>query len=147
MSQRDHNFSAAIYVATGAGLMLVGLILVLVLPFPIFPHSLGWTAVLASFVGIPVLDRWAHRSRIAEAIRAAGGTVIRIKREPFWRQPRTAWRLRKVGMARRIKYRVEYEDLLRVRRESFCLSGWFHGVEWIADGPEDGLSGKSPHVS
>jgi hypothetical protein len=132
MSDRDPNLSAAIYVSLVVGLMAICLVLILASPSHFVIHrTWAWLVLLALFFGIPILDRVAHRSRIKEAVRVAAGNVISITREPFWRQPAAAWQPRKLWMARQIKYRVVYEDLFGVRQDIFCLSGWFHGVQWL----------------
>lgn len=135
MSRRDPNLSAAIYATVLAGLTLGSLVLALLLPGTILSSRWLPLATIGAMllIGYPMLDRAAHRSRIRESIGELGGVALRIKRLPFWRQPACAWTPWNLGMARRIVYEVEYEDLFGVRHRARCRSGWFHGVEWLED--------------
>jgi hypothetical protein len=136
MSERDPDLSAAVYVAIISGLMLLCLIGALVLPASISLNKyLGYAALVGLFVGIPVLDRMAHRSRIEKAIEELGGSVVRIKRLPFWRQSHI-WS-RRLPIARRIKHEVDYADAGWQMHRAVCFSGWFHGVEWLEDVVEE----------
>ena len=140
MNQRDPDLSAAVYVALSGGVMLLCLVGALLLPVS---YSIPrWLRVglgvgtLTLIVGSPFFDRFAHRSRIRDAVRELGGTLVRIRRLPFWRQE-PDWVL---PIACRTKHRVDYMDLTGVTHRALCRSGWFHGVEWLEDNvcnPED----------
>jgi hypothetical protein len=134
MSDRE-NLGAGIYAALTALLVMVCLVGALVLPPSFF--SAKWFAILALvgfFLGIPVLVRLAHRSRIREAVGKIGGTVIRIKRLPFWKQPFAT----KYAFFLGVQYAVEYIDLLGATHQALCNSGYFQGVEWLADSVVEG---------
>jgi hypothetical protein len=110
--------------------VLICLIGAFVLPPSFFAAK--WFAVFALvgfFIGIPVLLCFAHRSRIREAVGKTGGTVTRIKRLPFWQQPFTT----KYGFFLGVRFTVEYVDLLGTTHQALCNSGFFQGVEWLAD--------------
>src|SRR5213593_3824778 len=121
MSRRDPDLAAGVYVALISGTMLLSLIGALVLPGSIsFLRWLGLFALLGIFLGAPVLDRLAHRSRIRDAVQEMGGKVIRIRRLPFWRQDDPGWFL---PIARRIKCRVDYTDAAGSLHRALCRSG------------------------
>jgi len=127
--------AAGVYVALISGTVLLCLIGALVLPGSIsFIRWLGLFGMIGIFLGAPVLDRLAHRSRIRDAVREIVGNVIRIRRLPFWRQDDPGWLL---PIARRIKYRVDYRDAEGSLHRALCRSGWFHGVEWLEDAAVD----------
>jgi len=127
--------AAGVYVALVSGTVLLCLIGALVLPGSIpFIRWLGLFALFGMFLGAPVLDRLAHRSRIREAVREIGGSVTRIRRLPFWRQNEPGWFL---PISRRVKYRVDYRDAAGSLHHALCRSGWFHGVEWLSDSAVD----------
>src|SRR5437899_1193179 len=86
MSDRE-NLGAGIYAGLSAFLVLLCLIGAFVLPRSILDSKwLGIPALAVFLLGIPILLRIAHRSRIRDAVAKAGGTVLRIKRLPFWQQ-------------------------------------------------------------
>ena len=134
MSDRE-NLGAGIYAALSALLVLMCLIGALVLPPSLFAAQ--WFGVLALagfFIGIPVLLRLAHRSRIREAVDKIGGTVIRIKKLPFWQQPFA----NKYAFFLGARFTVEYVDFMGTTHQALCNSGFFQGVEWLADAVVDG---------
>ncbi len=133
MSDRE-NLGTGIYAALSALLVLLCLIGAFALP-PSWVAS-KWLAVLglAGFlIGMPVLLRLAHRSRIREAVGKLGGTVIRIKKLPFWKQPYT-----KYTFFLGIRFAVEYVDVLGATHRALCNSGFFQGVEWLEDAVVEG---------
>ncbi len=133
MSDRE-KLGAGIYAGLSAFLVLICLIGAFLLP-PSFLAA-KWPAVLAAtgfFIGIPVLLRLAHRSRIREAVGKIGGTVIRIKKLPFWQQPYT-----RHAFFRGVRFTVEYIDLLGTNHRALCNSGFFQGVEWLEDAVIEG---------
>ena len=95
---------------------------------------LGGSALVGLLIGIPVLLRLAHRSRIRDAVGTMGGTVVRINQLPFWRQPITG----KYAFFLGVRYAVEYVDLLGATHRAQCNSGFFQGVEWLEDAVVDG---------
>lgn len=127
MSQRE-NLGAGIYAALSALVILVCLIGALVLPPSLFTSKWpGVVALVGFFIGIPVLQRLAHRSRIREAVRTMGGTVVRIRQLPFWHQ------LSKYAFFLGVRFEVEYVDLLGFTHRARCNSGFFQGVVWLED--------------
>jgi hypothetical protein len=48
--------------------------------------GLEWSHLILFVFGIPILLRVAERSRIREAVRQMLGTVITLRRKPFWQQ-------------------------------------------------------------
>ncbi len=132
MSERE-NLGAGIYAALSAFVVLICLIGAFVLPSSWFTGRwLGLMPLIGFFIGIPVLLRVAHRSRIREAVEKLGGTVVRIRRVPFWRQPYT-----KYAFFLGIRYHVDYVDLLGSMHRALCNSGFFQGVEWLDDAVVD----------
>ena len=128
MSERE-NLGAGIYATLSVLVVLFCLIGALVLPPSLFTGKWpGLLALFGLFVGVPVLLRFAHRSRIRDAVADLGGTVLRLKKLPFWKQPHTRY-----AFFLGTRYRVEYVDLLGTRHEALCNSGFFQGVEWLED--------------
>jgi hypothetical protein len=128
MTQRNPDLAAGVYVALSAGVVLLCLVGALVLPASLSLNKwLGVVALAGALVGAPMLDRLAHRSRIREAVRELGGTVVHIRRLPFWQQP-SNWYL--PGW---IKHRVDYADRWGLTHHAHCRSCWFHAVEWLKD--------------
>ena len=134
MSERE-NLGAGIYAALSAFVVLACLIGAFVLPPSLVNGKwLGVVALVGFFVGIPVLLRLAHHSRIRDAVERLGGTVLCIKKLPFWDQPYTRY-----SFFLGIRYRVEYVDLMGTTHWALCKSGFFQGVEWLEDSVVDGL--------
>jgi hypothetical protein len=135
MSQRNPDASAGVYVALVSFLMLACLAGAFLLPASIALNRwIGVAALAGLVVGIPVLDRVAHRSRIREAIVELGGEPVSIHRLPFWKQSGDSMAvLKRLPPARRIKHEVEYRDAAGSLHRALCTSGWFHGVEWLED--------------
>jgi len=134
MSDRE-DLGAGVYAGLSALLVLMCLIGALVLPPSFFAAKwFGVLALVGFFIGIPVLLRLAHRGRIREAVGKIGGTVIRIKKLPFWQQPFAT----KYAFFRGVRFTVEYVDLLDTTHRALCNSGFFQGVEWLADAVVEG---------
>ena len=130
MSERE-NLGAGIYAALSALVVLLCLIGAFVLPPSMLGGKwLGIIALISYFVGIPILLRMAHRSRIREAVAQIGGSVVIIKRRSFRRQP---YAFSRYAFFRPVRYRVEYTDLLGATHDALCNSGLFQGVEWLED--------------
>ena len=128
MSERE-NLGAGIYAALSALVVLICLIGAFVLPSSWFTARwLGFIPLIGFFIGMPVLVRVAHRSRIRDAVGKLGGTVVSIRRLPFWRQPYT-----KYAFFLGIRYQVVYVDLLGSTHRALCNSGFFQGVDWLED--------------
>ena len=129
MSERE-NLDAGIYMALTAFVILICLLGALLLPPSVFNYGrvLGIVVLFLFLVGTPVLLRIAHRSRIQDAVQKLGGTVLRIKRLPFWDQPHIRY-----SFFLGTRYRVEYSDLMGVTHRAVCNSGFFQGVEWLED--------------
>jgi len=128
MSERE-NLGAGIYAALCAFVVFLCLLGAFVLPPSIIASKwLGIFALAGFFVGLPLLLRIAHRSRIRDAVAKAGGTVLRIKKLPFWRQ-----RYSKYIFFLGTQFQVDYVDLLGVTHRALCNSGFFQGVEWLDD--------------
>lgn len=128
MSERE-NLGAGIYAALVAGLFLLCLVGAFVLPPSVVSGKwLGAFALAGFLIGVPVLLRLAHRSRIREAVEKTGGTVLRMKKLPFWKQshPRYSFFLGD-------QFEVRYVDLFGASHRALCTSGFFQGVEWRAD--------------
>jgi hypothetical protein len=135
MTSDRENLGAGIYVALTTLLVLVCLVGAFVLPPSFF--AARWLAVFALFgffIGVPVLLLLAHRSRIREAVGKLGGTVIRIKKLPFWKQSFA----NKYGFFLGVQFTVEYVDLRGTAHRALCNSGFFQGVEWLADAVVEG---------
>jgi hypothetical protein len=130
MSERE-NLGAGVYAALSALLVLLCLVGALLLPPWLFSSKwLGILALAGFFIGIPLLLRAAHRSRIREAIEKDGGAVIRIRKLPFWRQPFTKARY---AFFLGQRHEVDYVDLVGNRHRALCNSGLFQGVVWLED--------------
>ena len=127
MNERE-NLGAGIYAALSALVVLVCLIGAFVLP----PYLVNAKWLLpVPFVGLfalPILLRLAHRSRIRDAVQELGGTVVRIRKLPFWDQPYSKYRFF-LGT----RYRVDYVDLIGAPHRALCNSGFFQGVEWLGE--------------
>jgi len=134
MSQRDPDAAAGIYVVLISGTIIVCLLGAFVLPASIsFNKWLGIFGLVGFFIGYPVLNRLAHRSRIREAVQEMGGTVIKIQRLPFWRQDSFFGR----SFVKPVKHKVDYKDTLELLHHALCKSSWFYGVEWLDDVIDD----------
>ena len=135
MSQRNPDASAGVYVALVSLLMVACLAGAFVLPASIALNRwIGIVALAGLFLGMPLLDRAAHRSRIREAVGELGGTTVSIRQLPFWKQfDDSMLVLKRLPIARQIKYEVEYADAAGSLHRAFCRSGWFHGVQWLED--------------
>lgn len=84
------NLGAGVYAALSALVMLLALLGAFLLPLS--TSAIKWIGIFALvgfFVGIPILMRLAHRSRIRDAVGTLGGTVVRIKPLPWRQQPFT----------------------------------------------------------
>ena len=129
MSDRE-NLGAGIYMALTAFVILICLLGALLLPPSVFSYGrvLGIVVLVLFLVGTPVLLRIAHRSRIQDAVQKLGGTVLRIKRLPFWDQPHIRY-----SFFLGTRYRVDYVDLMGATHRAVCNSGYFQGVEWLED--------------
>ena len=131
MSERE-NLGAGIYAALSALVVLICLIGAFVLPTSITGSRwLGIFGLAGFFVVIPVLLRLAHRSRIREAVQRIGGTVVGVKKLPFWDQPNDSFYLG-------VKFKVHYLDQLGITHRALCKSGLFQGVQWLDDVVADG---------
>jgi hypothetical protein len=132
MSERNPDTSAGVYVMIYTAVFGLCAIGAFVLPPSVYQGK--WVGVATLFglvVGIPVLDRIAHRGRIREAVGELGGEVLGIKRLPFWRQFGTM--VRRLPIASRVRYEVDYIDLAGLPHHASCLSSWFYGVQWVDD--------------
>ena len=130
MKERE-NLSAGIYAAVVAALFLICLIDAFAFPPRIsVSKGPGIFALIAFLVGIPILLRLAHRDRIRDEVLKAGGTLVRIKQLPIWRQRFTVARY---VLFMPVKYEVEYIDPLGATHRALCNSGFFQGVEWLND--------------
>ena len=135
MSRRDRDSAAGVYVALSAATMLSCLLGAFLLPPSIsLSKWLGLPAVVGFFVGIPWLNRSAHRSRIREAVEEIGGSVVRIKRLPFWQQ---FWQVQPYLRLTGVRHEVDYTDATGLLHHALCYSSWFIGVEWLDDVVED----------
>ena len=134
MSKRDPDLAAGVYVTLISATMLACLIGALALPTSFSVNKWIGLALVGLLIGTPFLDRFAHRSRIREAVEEIGGSVVHIRRLPFWRQfDESLMIMRYLPLARRIKHEVDYTDAAGFAHHALCRSGWFHGVEWIDD--------------
>jgi hypothetical protein len=139
MGERNPDTSAGVYVTIYAAVFALCAIGAFVLP-PSFTQGkwIGMVALVGLIAGVPVLDRVAHRSRIREAVEEMGGSVVRIRRLPFWRQFGDSMAvLSFLPIARRIRHEVDYIDPDGLAHHASCLSGWFHGVRWVEDNVVD----------
>lgn len=137
MNERE-RVAPGIYAVVMTMLLLVCLVGAFVLP-PSWVNG-QWLASLLRrpWIGIPFylcilfgvlyLLRLAHRGRIYGAVRELGGTVVRIRKLPFWRQ-----RWGKYRFFEGTQFEVEYVDLLGLAHRRLCNSGFFQGVEWLSD--------------
>src|ERR1019366_9560924 len=92
--ERNPGTSAGIYVALISVTTMVCLVGAFVLPGWISLNRwLGIFALVGFIIGIPILNRIAHTSRIRDAVDELGGTVIEIKRLSFWKQGGGFWLL------------------------------------------------------
>jgi hypothetical protein len=129
MSERNPDASAGIYVALISITTLVCLVGAFVLPGWISLNRwLGVFALVGFFIGIPILDRIAHTSRIREAVEELGGTVIGIKRLSFWKQDGY---FRRLPVANKIKFLVDFVGTDGLLHQAHCYSSWFYGVIWL----------------
>lgn len=132
MSERE-DLGAGIYAAISALVVLICLIGAFVLPPSLFNSKwLGIVPLAGFIVVVPVLLRLAHRSRIRDAVQELGGTVLCMKKLPFWNQPYTRY-----WFFLGIRYRVEYVDSTGTTHRALCNSGFFQGVEWLEDAVVD----------
>jgi hypothetical protein len=135
MSERE-NLGAGVYAALSAFVVLICLVGAFVLPSSLVNSKwLGITALVGFFVAVPILLRLAQRSRIRDAVHDLGGTILRVKKLPFWDQPHTRY-----SFFLGVRYRVEYIDLLGRTHRALCNSGYFQGVQWLEDTIVEGLS-------
>jgi hypothetical protein len=126
MSERE-NLGAGIYAALSALVVLICLIGAFVLPSSISGSKwLGIVALVGFFVAVPVLMRLAHRSRVRDAVERIGGTIVGMKKLPFWNQPTDSFFLG-------VRFNVTYLDQLGITHEARCKSGFFQGIEWLHD--------------
>jgi hypothetical protein len=129
MSQRE-NLSTGIYAALSALVVFICLIGAFVLPPSLVSGKwLGIAALVGFLVGIPVLLKLAHRSRIRDAVQKHGGSVVRIKKLRFWDQPYITY-----SFFLGTRYQVDYVDLMGIKHRAICKSGFFQGVELEKDG-------------
>jgi hypothetical protein len=141
MSMRDENVMAGIAMALYALVVLLALAGALLLA-PQIISALFWSkwtfyfTAFAVLVGVPILLRVAQRSRIRQAVEELGGTILRARRLPFWRQgywpasdfPGRVWR-------RGIVYKVQFVDSLGTLHHAICCSGFLRGVQWLQELP------------
>lgn len=128
MNERE-NLGAGIFAALGTLVALFCLIGAFVLPPSLVNGKwLGMVALVGFFVGMPLLLRLAHRSRIRDAVQNLGGTVLTIKRLPFWDQPHI-----KYSFYLGTRHRVDYVDSTGITHRALCNSGFFQGVVWLED--------------
>jgi hypothetical protein len=124
------NLGAGIYAALIALAMLVAFLGAFYLPLPSSVYEwIGILALVAYLLVMPILLRLAHRSRIRDAVGTIGGTVVRIKKLPSWKQAFSP----KYTFFLGLRFEVEYVDLLGATHRALCNSGFFQGVEWVAD--------------
>jgi hypothetical protein len=138
MSRRDENVSAGVLVALYAFVVLLALLGALFLPprliSTLFSSKPVMLAVLvAAVVGLPILMRLAHRSRIQDAIEEQGGRLLRLRRLPWWQQ--TWWSADGYKWWRDVKYEVEFLDLLGAPHHTICYSSFMRGVRWEKEWP------------
>jgi hypothetical protein len=139
MSMRDQDSMARIAIALHAFAIMLALMGALFLP-PQIISTLFWSkwtfyvTLFAVFFGVPILLRLAQRSRIRQAVEELGGTIVRARRLPFWRQgywptsyfPGRVWR-------RGVVYKVEFVDSLGAIHHAICRSGFLRGVQWLGE--------------
>jgi hypothetical protein len=127
MDDREDS-RVGIYYVLIAGLFLFCLIGAFVLPPAITSsRKLGWFG-LVGLLASPFLMVIANRSRVRNAVREQNGTLISMKRVPWWRSG--YWRYRSLC---RTRYELEYLDLTGATHRALCNSGWFSDVEWLED--------------
>jgi hypothetical protein len=144
MSLRDENVSAGIMVALFSLVMFVALLGALFLPPGIVSALFGskwifFATLFAIVVVVPILLRLAQRSRIRDAVEELGGTIVRAKRLPFWRQDRWPGSYTATAYGRTwwrgLLYEVEFLDPLGVLHHAVCRSGFLRGVQWLGELP------------
>jgi len=124
------NLGAGIYAALSALVMLLAFLGAFLSPLSTSVIKwIGIFALVSFFVGIPVLLRLAHRSRIRDAVGTIGGTVVRIQALRWRKQLFTGQYSFFFG----VRFEVEYIDLLGTTHRALCNSGYFQGVEWLED--------------
>jgi len=124
------NLGAGVYAALSALVMLVAFLGAFYLPLPSSVYKwIGIFALVAYLLAIPILLRLAQRSRIRDAVGTIGGTVLRMKQLPFWKQPFSPKHAFFLG----VRFEVDYVDLLGTTHRALCNSGFFQGVEWLED--------------
>jgi hypothetical protein len=124
------NLGAGVYAALSAFVMLIAFLGAFFLPLSSSVTKwIGILALVAYLLAIPILLRLAHRSRIRDAVGTIGGTVLRIRKLPFWKQPFSP----KYAFFLGLRFEVEYVDLLGTTHRALCNSGFFQGVEWLND--------------
>ena len=137
MSLRDENVSAGVMVALFSLVMMLALLGALFLP-PGLISALFWSkwtffiTLFAIVIVVPILLGLAQRSRIREAVAELGGTVVRAKRLPFWRQDHWPFSYRLAWLAG-ILYEVEFLDPFGVTHRATCRSGFLRGVQWVGE--------------
>ncbi len=139
MSRRDENFMAGIGVALYGLAVLLALVGALFLP-PQIISTVFWSkwtfyvTLIAVFIAMPIMLRLAQRSRIREAVEELGGTMVRARRFPFWRQGYwpTSYFPGRTSL-RGVVYKVEFVDSLGTVRHAICRSGFLRGVQWLGE--------------
>ena len=149
MARRDENLMASAAVAGFALVMLLALVGALFLPPGInatlftgrWPFAVS---MVLFFVGVPVLLRVSQRSRIRRAVTGLGGTLVKLRRLPFWRQGEwpESYQSSYYGYPwwRGVLYEVEFVDLLGGTRNGICRSGFLRGVQWLDESQPKGRS-------
>ena len=137
MSRRDENVSAGVLVALYGLAVLLSLLGAFFLPpaviSKIFTSKAMAAVLVAAVIGLPVLMRLAHRSRIRNAVEEQGGRLLRLRRLPFWQQ--TWWSAYGYKWWRDVKYEVEFVDLLGAPHHTLCYSSLMRGVRWEEEWP------------
>ena len=141
MSQRNPDLVASIMVAVSCLLVAACLAVVLLTPGEWFPgRRAGLIAALLFVFGIPILLRVAERSRIRAAVREKLGTVVRLRRLPFWRQGWDFYFYSTVAP----KYEVIFSDFDGHEFRGLCRSSFLHGVDWLQMEPLNSLDSPPP---
>jgi hypothetical protein len=131
MSQRDPDSAATIYVILFVATVALCLLGAFVLPSSIsLNKQIGIVALVGFFAGIPVLNRFAHRSRIRAAVEELAGSVVQIKRLLFWKQ---IWQQKPYLRLSGVRFEVDYWDASGLLHHALCYSSWYIGVEWLDD--------------
>jgi len=142
MARRDENLMASVAVAGMTLVVMLALVGALFLPAGVisalFTGKWPFLVTLLLFVvGIPLLLRLSQRNRIQNAVRESGGTILNLKRFPFWRQSDwpDSYQSAFYGYAwwRGVLYQVEFIDLLGATHRATCRSGFLRGVQWLED--------------